>query len=111
MNPENNTPMQPIVPTEEKALGPAIGVIIIILVLVLGGLYFWGERMNKGAAVVTPQATEEPKPQDAEMQKLQQQSSSDEVGSIEADLQATDVSKLGTETAEINAAASSSAGN
>ena len=32
--------------------GPLIGVIIIVLVLVLGGLYFWGSQLNEGADTI-----------------------------------------------------------
>jgi hypothetical protein len=110
MNPENNIPMQPLQPVEEKTIGPAIGVIIIILVLVLGGLYFWGERMNKGREMPNPQL-EEPAVTDAQTTELQIQSSSDDTNAIDADLTATDLSNLGTETAEMNATASSSASN
>jgi len=110
MNPENNAPMQPIQLTEEKAIGPAIGVIIIILVLILGGLYFWGERMNKGSEIPNPQVENSATP-DTQTQNLQQQSSSDDVNAMDADLTATDLSNLGTETAEMNASASSNEGN
>ena len=30
----------------KSGVGPIIGVIIIIAVIVLGGLYFWGQRAN-----------------------------------------------------------------
>jgi len=110
MNPENNAPMQPIQPVNEKAVGPAIGVIIIILVLILGGLYFWGERMNKGSEIPNPQVENSVTP-DAQTQNLQQQSSSDDVNAIDADLTATDVNNLGNETVDMNATANSSTGN
>ena len=109
MNPENNNPMQPLQPVEEKAIGPAIGVIIIILVLILGGLYFWGERMNKNTVMQNPQIEETASP-DAQMMELQQQSSSDDINSIDADLKATDVGSLGNETTDMNAEADSNTG-
>jgi hypothetical protein len=40
---DNPTPEKPT----EGSVGPAIGVIIIIAVLVIGALYFWGSRLNK----------------------------------------------------------------
>lgn len=108
MNPENNNPMQPVPVVEERAIGPAIGVIIIILVLVLGGLYFWGERMNKNTQMQNPQIEEMASP-DTQTMELEQQSSSDDINSIDADLRATDVNSLGNETTDMNAEASSNA--
>lgn len=51
MPPLGNSPFStpPIVtpPKEpEKKSGPIIGIIIIVLLLALGGLYFWGARLN-----------------------------------------------------------------
>jgi hypothetical protein len=53
---QSNTP-EPLLPPAKKAepIGPVVGIIIIILVLALGGLYFWGRELNK-------QHTEEPLP-------------------------------------------------
>jgi hypothetical protein len=33
-------------PPKESSVGPVIATIIILAVIVLGGLYFWGERSN-----------------------------------------------------------------
>ena len=33
----------------EGSAGPVIGIIIILAVIVLGGLYFWGQRTNETA--------------------------------------------------------------
>ncbi|MBX4211027.1 hypothetical protein KW783_03605 [Candidatus Parcubacteria bacterium] len=35
---------------ESKSLGPVIGSIIIIVVIVLGGLYFWGKTLQNKTA-------------------------------------------------------------
>ncbi|MCE9643786.1 hypothetical protein K8Q93_00845 [Candidatus Parcubacteria bacterium] len=34
-------------PDKDNSVGPLVGIIIIVLILVLGGLYFWGERLNR----------------------------------------------------------------
>jgi uncharacterized protein HemX len=34
-------------PNEDKSVGPTIGVILIVLVIILGGLYFWGQRISQ----------------------------------------------------------------
>lgn len=33
--------------SKDSSVGPAIGIIIIIAVLIVGALYFWGSRLNK----------------------------------------------------------------
>ncbi len=37
--------------TVEKSIGPAIGIIVIIVLIVLGGLYFWGQRLERQKAL------------------------------------------------------------
>ncbi len=34
-------------PEEEKSIGSTIGIIIIILIIILGGLYFLGQRVDR----------------------------------------------------------------
>ncbi len=96
---------------EEKALGPAIGVVIIIFVLVLGGLYFWGQRMNTQKIAEEqmqvdslPPVTAEPQV-DAQVMQLKVQGSGDDITSIDADLKSTDTTNLGTEVNSMNAEA------
>lgn len=38
----------PVSPEPEKSggMGPLIGIVIIIIVLIFGGLYFWGAQLN-----------------------------------------------------------------
>ncbi|RJQ34897.1 hypothetical protein C4556_01270 [Candidatus Parcubacteria bacterium] len=70
-----------------SSLGPVIGAIIVILVLGLGALYFWGAQLNE-------QPDELPFiPGDGTSESWMPQSSgSDEAAAIEAELQATDMS-------------------
>lgn len=74
---------------EKKSYGPLIAVVIILFLIVIGGLYFLGQRMSRGSYENLQQPT-----QDEVTQSLKTQSDSDEVNSIEADLNATDVSSL-----------------
>lgn len=76
-----------VTPQQESSVGPIIGAIIILAVVVFGFLFFWGER---GA----DQALE------SQIDTIETQSNSDETSSIEADLEATDVDNL---DAELNA--------
>lgn len=41
-----SSPLSPM-PKKEGGMGAIVGVIIIVIVLILGGLYFWGERLYK----------------------------------------------------------------
>lgn len=34
-------------PHQSKPAGPIVGTVIIVILLIVGGLYFWGERLNK----------------------------------------------------------------
>jgi len=80
MEPEqNNTDMG----AEKKgSAGPVIGVIVILAIIILGGLYFWGQ--NADEAVMT----------DEEINAIEVQSEADDTASIEADLDATDVENV-----------------
>ena len=64
--------------------GPVIGVIVILAIIILGGLYFWSQRAGN----------------DAVIDEINTQSGSDEASDIEADLNATDIENL---DAELNA--------
>jgi len=64
--------------------GPIIGAIVILAIIILGGLYFWGQRASN----------------DAVIDEINRQSDSDEAAAIEADLDATDIENL---DAELNA--------
>ena len=47
MEPENQTPASPVNAEQKKGgVGALIGSIIIILILVLGALYFWGGKLE-----------------------------------------------------------------
>lgn len=66
--------------------GPIIAVIIILALVILGALYFWGERKDRDEVI-----------DDSALDAIETQSSSDETDSIEADLDATDVDNLDSE--------------
>lgn len=66
--------------------GPIIAVIIILALVILGGLYFWGERKDRGETINN----------DA-LEAINTQSELDDATSIEADLDATNVDNLDSE--------------
>jgi uncharacterized protein HemX len=80
---------------EENGVGPIVGVIIILIVIILGGLYFWYKRAHAPAptdsAAVTEAAT------DAEVSEIMTTSSSDDTASIEADLNNTNTDGLNSQ--------------
>lgn len=43
----NNIPQKPAEPAEQNGVGPVIGSIIVIMVVVIGGFYFWGSKIVK----------------------------------------------------------------
>ena len=91
----------PVTPPEpqKSGVGPIAGAIIVILLLVAGGLYFWGAKLNEKAQENTmpyiPSNDTMPM-QEADMQAtetdptLPPQSTSDDPSSIEADFNAMD---------------------
>ncbi len=84
-NPNQMPPMSGMEP-QKKSSGPLIAVIIILALIVIGGLYFLKEKMARDTYV--------PPQEDSVTQELQAQSTSDDLNSIEADLNATDVDNL-----------------
>ena len=98
MEPQNNMNMPPqpgmgsdMGGAKSSSAGPVIGVVIILAIIILGALYFWGQR---GAPEDTTLESDET------TQSIDSQSSSDDLNSIEADLDSTDIENL---DAEINA--------
>lgn len=92
-------PQNDITKNKETAVGPIVGVIIIIAVIVLGGLYFWGQRNAKTQTPPLDQTQETTlnnmRKQEASV--IINQSTSTDPSTIEADLNATDVNGLGGE--------------
>lgn len=88
-------------PKKSQSVGPVIGISIIVLVLLVGGLYFWGEQAKKQERQETEQkAREIENAPDSKTDRLNTQSSSDAASSIEADLSATDLNNLDEGTSE-----------
>lgn len=92
-------PEESIVGTHHNHLGPILGTLIVVLVLILGGLYLWGSMIDNNAGIdstITPIENNEPETTRAETdaQILQTTSSSDEISAIEADLNSTNLDNL-----------------
>jgi hypothetical protein len=93
-NPNQMPPMQ--TQTEKKSVGPLIAVIVILALIIIGGLYFLKERSSQEVYVPTEQ-------NDAVTESLNQQSTSDDLNSIEADLNATNLDSLDQGAAAVEA--------
>ncbi len=84
-------------------------ILAIVLIGVVGGLSFYNQKaLQEKSLQMTSQNEEMPGeeavPQieeDAQTATLQQQSDSDEIGQIEADIQTTDLSNIDKEMADI----------
>ncbi|HEY9586082.1 MAG TPA: hypothetical protein VJJ27_00380 [Candidatus Paceibacterota bacterium] len=71
-------------PEQGGSMGSLIGVIIIVAIIVLGGIYFWGKRS----------ASEEPGTVNGEVQSLENDLNAADI-SIDAELNAVDSSLQG----------------
>ncbi len=90
--------------------GPLLAVLAILLVLILGGMYYWfGTLSTTPATAPTMRPTDEMNNEpesttaEAQTQTMQAVSSSDELSAIEADLEATDLDSMDTEMQAIEA--------
>ncbi len=87
------TPVPPVMPPAPRShLGTILGVVIVIVALVLGGLYLWGASLSDEQMqeeVAAPMTTEETTPIPP--------SPPDEIDTIEAELNMTDVNSLDQE--------------
>lgn len=96
MNTPMTPPQAPQTPSpEHKSLGGLIGIVVIIGILLVGGLYIWGKTIVENGADTTT---------DAQTEALNSQSSSTKASDIEADLNATNLEGLDAELTDINAA-------
>jgi hypothetical protein len=89
MEPNTQPTIQPT-NTPESSTGPAIAIVIVLAMIILGGFYFWSER-NKTINEPLGATPEEM------ISLIETQSTSDESGAIEADLSNTDLDNLDKE--------------
>ena len=88
--------------SQGRSLGPAVGIIIVVAILVLGGLYFWTNQTftNNDA---TPSIEEIRGGNDSVTDRLEEQGTSDRVQDIENDLNTTDLESLDLDLSNIEA--------
>ncbi|KKQ77716.1 MAG: hypothetical protein A2644_03395 [Candidatus Zambryskibacteria bacterium RIFCSPHIGHO2_01_FULL_39_63] len=96
-NPNQMPPMQSMQSEpNKKSAGPLIAVIIILALIIIGGLYFLKERSSQEVYIPTTTS-------DSITDSLNEQSDSDDLNSIEADLNATNLDNLDQGAAAIEA--------
>lgn len=85
----------------ESKIGPIIGIIIVVIVLIIGALYFWGQKLNNQTTEVktetvstTENAVVADEETDATVANLKAQSNSDDLTSISNDLNATVITSV-----------------
>lgn len=113
--PEENFGVSSI-PSEEHSsqLGLILGILIVFLMLILAGLFLWGEYLHQSTTtppeevpVERPTAQENNEPEstnaEAQVETMSALSTSDELGAIKADLSGTDVENITVEETAIEA--------
>ena len=85
----------------QHSSGPMIGIIVIVLMLILGGYYFWSTKVDEVQQADTPTTIQPGGETEAVVNQLEEQDSSDEIASIEADLNATDLEAIDSELDDI----------
>lgn len=88
-----NTPIQNMVADSQKdsKTGPLIGSIIVILVIIIGGLYFWGSLISSQKNQIEKNQIFEEQTERAQLDATVTQSTSDDPDSIESDIDATNI--------------------
>ncbi|MDA8596804.1 hypothetical protein N9L26_00525 [Candidatus Pacebacteria bacterium] len=119
---ELKMPAQTFTPREvsdkPSRMGVILGVLIVLLILILAGLYLWGTTLKNDNAVVTP-ITERPSAEEnnepesttaeAQTETFTAVSTSDELSAIEADIESTNLDSLDAELTAIEAELEASA--
>ena len=95
-NQTNTSPIPPVSPSK-PSMGALIGIIVIVFVIIFGAFYFWGKMVEEKAANSSAMI------ETSSVEALNTQSSSDEITSIEADLNSTNVENLDKELKDVDA--------
>lgn len=90
--------------------GPILGMLIVILIVILGGLYLWGSMLEKNEVEIVPIVNNEPETPraktDVEISRVL--SPSDELDAIEADIKNTNLDAIDADVQAIDAETGSS---
>jgi len=93
--------MEPTTTNKENSVGAIIASILVIALLIIAGLYFWGQKAVDNGAPVTAPTDEQTQADiqaavasDESVSALKQTNTSDDAASIEADLNSTDLDNI-----------------
>ncbi|MCB9816587.1 hypothetical protein H6786_04300 [Candidatus Nomurabacteria bacterium] len=110
-----NTDATEVGQAAEKSMvtGPILAMLVALLIVILGGMYYWLSTMNQPAPAPVAPVVERPTPEEnnepesttaeAQTEVLTTVSTSDEISAIEADLESTDLDSLDAELDAIDA--------
>lgn len=89
-------------PESKASAGPIIGSVIIVLVLILAGVYFYGTSWNKSSDMIVPTAPTNTASDTSSAAVINSQGTTDDINSIKQDLN-VDISNVGaSESANIS---------
>ncbi len=81
----------------KSSIGSIIGTVIIIALIILGGLYFWGKRIEENKLKQKLISDSIPTQETDQNESIEKTGSSDDLNSIEADLNSTNLDNLDAE--------------
>ena len=85
-------------PQQKSSVGSIIGTIIIIAIIILGGLYFWGKRIEESKETDgLVNETSQSEAEEMEVTAIKSVTTTDDLGSIEADLESTSFNDMNPE--------------
>lgn len=94
--------MMPPMPEEKSHFGAISGIVIIVVILALGGLYLWGKELNNQKPATSESAVVNNETAvDSSTQALEAQGTSDNISDIEADLNNTNLENLDADLGSI----------
>ena len=91
-----NTPIQKMMEDSQidSTIGPLIGSIIIIVLIILGGLYFLSSMVLNKKTEIEVQKIQTQQADTYQIEQTAKQSTTDDVTSIESDLKSTNIDSL-----------------
>lgn len=94
-----NTPIQNMINETQKdgTVGPLIGSIIVILLFVVGGLYYFGNLISIKKTEIETQKVAEEIDETNKVESAAKQDKTDDVESIEKDIKSTDIDSIGSD--------------
>ncbi len=102
--PKINRPIQDLVESTQKnsTVGPIIGSIIVIILIIGGGLYFFSLAINARKVQIRQEQIEEEQKKTKQIENIIKQSNSDDINDIETDLNSITIDQIEIQTQDQN---------